>query len=301
MVQRDPQGSAYTKFTAEQKRKMREAPGNVAAHRIVLIRRTTQIALFCLFTLFFFMTTQSLHSVLGVPVNLFMTMDFLNTLKNSIASHHIPIYALGPGIFILLLTLWGGRIFCGWICPLGTSIDIGDKLLFRKGRLFYSKKRSDTRFFRDWKYGYLLVGLGAIVFGVDVLTFGDPISLITRTFTFCFYAPVAYIWNGVINVGSHVGVGRVVDSLGGNMDTWSIQTLILERTSSAPYVHGSDRAFRLSGAFLVSQPLPLRRATRSRLKDLHSAPLYQSGRLHTLQKVRIPIANGILREPGQKR
>ena len=225
IVQRDPQGSAYTKFTAEQKRKMREAPGNVAAHRIVLIRRTTQIALFCLFTLFFFMTTQNLHSVLGVPVNLFMTMDFLNTLKNSIASHHIPIYALGPGIFILLLTLWGGRIFCGWICPLGTSIDIGDKLLFRKGRLFYSKKRSDTRFFRDWKYGYLLVGLGALVFGVDVLSFGDPISLITRTFTFCFYAPVAYIWNGVINVGAHVGVGRVVDSLGGNMDTWSIQTL----------------------------------------------------------------------------
>ena len=64
-----------------------------------------------------------------------------------------------------------------------------DRLLYRKGRLFYNKKRTETQRFRNWKYIYLLVGLGAIVFGVDILTFGDPLSLITRTFTFCFYAP----------------------------------------------------------------------------------------------------------------
>ena len=39
-------GAAYSKFTAEQKRKMRAEPGNKAAHMTVAIRRTTQIFLF---------------------------------------------------------------------------------------------------------------------------------------------------------------------------------------------------------------------------------------------------------------
>jgi len=213
-------------FSAEEKKKMVEAPGNVAAHRTVLIRRSTQIILFSLFVIFFFMTTVTSQHVGWVPKNLFMTLDFFNTLKNGIASHHVAIYALGPGLFILLLTLWGGRIFCGWICPLGTSIDIGDKLLFRKGRIFYSKKRSDTRRYRNWKYIYLLVGLGAIVYGVDILTFGDPISLITRTFTFCFYAPIVYIWNHAIGLGDQVGFNRSMSHLfGWEMSKWQLQSL----------------------------------------------------------------------------
>ncbi|MCC6727833.1 MAG: 4Fe-4S binding protein [Chthonomonadales bacterium] len=197
-------------LTPEQKRRMVREPGNKAAHRIVFFRRLTQLTLFGLFVLFFFMTTVSSQHVGWVPKNLFMTLDFLNTLKNAIASHHVAIYALGPGLLILLLTLWGGRIFCGWICPLGTAIDISDRLLYRKGRLFYNRRRSETRRFRNWKYIYLLVGLGALAYGVDVLTFGDPLSLITRTFTFCFYAPIAYVWNGILSVTDAIGVSRLL-------------------------------------------------------------------------------------------
>src|SRR5579862_462924 len=214
-------------FSAEEKRKMVMAPGNVAAHRIVFIRRSVQLLCFGLFVLFFLLTTVNSQNMAWVPKNLFMTLDFLNTLKNGIASHHWAVYAIGPGLFILLLTLWGGRIFCGWICPLGTAIDIGDRLLYRKGRLFYNKKRADTRRFRNWKYIYLLVGLGAIAYGVDVLTFGDPISLITRTFTFCFYTPFAYIWNGLLNVGEKVGLDKAADhAFGWSMAGWHMTNLV---------------------------------------------------------------------------
>ena len=197
-------------FTPEEKRKMVEAPGNPAAFRIVKIRRTVQIVTFGIFVIFFFMSTVSSQYLFGIPKNFFMLLDFLNTLKNGIASHHIAVYALGPGLFILLLTLWGGRIFCGWICPLGTFIDISDRLLYRRGRLFENKKRSETRRFRNWKYVYLLIGLGAIVYGVDILTFGDPISLITRTFTLCFYAPIAYIWNGFLDGLTDMGLSKPI-------------------------------------------------------------------------------------------
>jgi polyferredoxin len=221
-------GAAQKKsFSAEEKRKMVEAPGNVAAHRIVFIRRSVQIITFALFVLFFFMTTVNSQHLAWVPKNLFMLLDFLNTLKNGIASHHWALYALGPGLFILLLTAWGGRIFCGWICPLGTVIDISDRLLYRKGRLFYNKKRAETRRFRNWKYIYLLLGLGAIVFGVDILTFGDPLSLITRTFTFCFYAPIAYLWNGFLNIGDQLGVARAAGhTFGWEMSNWHLPMLV---------------------------------------------------------------------------
>lgn len=202
-------------LTPEQKRRMAAFPGNPAAHRIVRWRRATQVVTFLLFVLFFFMTTVTFQSWANIPKNLFMTMDFLNTVKNGIASHHVAIYAIGPGLFILLLTLWGGRIFCGWICPLGTTIDIADRLLYRPGRLFYRGKRSETRRYRNWKYAYLLIGLGALAFGVDVLTFGDPLSLITRTFTFCFYGPIAYVWNGALTVADALGLPRLVFALTG--------------------------------------------------------------------------------------
>lgn len=196
-------------FTPEEKRKMVESPGNVGAYRIIFFRRFTQLFTLGLFVLFFFLTTVNSQSWLGVPKNLFMSLDFLNTLKNGIASHHVAVYAIGPGIFILLLTMWGGRIFCGWICPLGTLIDISDRLLYRPGRIFAKKQqREETRQFRNWKYIYLLVGLGAIVFGVDILAFGDPLSLVTRTFTFCFYGPFAYVWNGLLNGADHLGMSR---------------------------------------------------------------------------------------------
>ena len=96
--------TAKRAFTAEEKRKMVEAPGNVAAHRIVFFRRTTQLVTFGLFVVFFFMTTVNSQNVGWVPKNLFMSLDFLNTLKNAIASHHVAVAALGPGVAGMRLT-----------------------------------------------------------------------------------------------------------------------------------------------------------------------------------------------------
>jgi polyferredoxin len=231
LIQIETDPPARRRFTAEEKRKMAQSPGNPAATRIVRIRRAVQLATFGLFLLFFFLTTENSQSLWNIPKDLFMSLDFLNTLKNGIASHHVSVYAIGPGLFILLLTLWGGRIFCGWICPLGTFIDISDRLLFRKGKLFYNRNRSETRRFRNWKYVYLLVGLGAVVYGVDVLTFGDPLSLITRTFTLCFYGPFAYLWNGVLNLGDQIGVNRMLDhAFGWETARWHLQGAVFSNS-----------------------------------------------------------------------
>ncbi len=220
-------GAISRSFSSEEKRRMKERPGNPASHRIVSIRRAVQITTFSLFALFFFMTTFNAEGAWGIPKDLFMMLDFLPTLAHWIESHHLSVYAIGPGLFILLLTLWGGRIFCGWICPLGTAIDISDRLLYRKGRLFYNKKRSETRRFRNWKYLYLLIGLGAAAFGIDLFFFGDPLSLITRTFTICIYAPIAYVWNGSLDAMDKLGVASLLyNHFQWNIATWRMQHVV---------------------------------------------------------------------------
>lgn len=222
----DATRAARQSLSSEEKRRLARAPGNAGARRIVRARRTVQAATLLLFVAFFFLTTPAFHNAGVAPKNLFLSLDFLNTLKNGIASRHIAIAALIPGLLVLLLTLWGGRIFCGWICPLGTCIDAGDRLLFRRGRCFHNPNRTDTRRFRNWKYAYLLAGLAAIAWGVDILAFGDPLSLITRAFTFGVYGPVAYLWNGLLGLASLAGADHIAfRAISADLDAWRMMPM----------------------------------------------------------------------------
>jgi polyferredoxin len=93
------------------------------------------------------------------------------------------IYALP----IVLLTVLAGRFFCGWICPLGTALDATDTLFFRK-----RKKHEQTATRRNIKY-YLLAGiLMAALVSAQFAYLFDPITIITRAFTFAVF-PLAQL------------------------------------------------------------------------------------------------------------
>ena len=87
-----------------------------------------------------------------------------------------------PGIifsFIMLgLTLVLGRFFCGWICPLGTLIDMSGKIPFKKKIVGYEDQPNKR--LRGIKY--YMIGL-IVVFalaGIQVIWVLDPIVLISR-------------------------------------------------------------------------------------------------------------------------
>ncbi len=56
---------------------------------------------------------------LRAPVRLFFEWDPLVALANALASHALY-RGLLWSLLILLPTLFLGRFFCGWICPMGT-------------------------------------------------------------------------------------------------------------------------------------------------------------------------------------
>ena len=111
-----------------------------------------------------------------VPAELFLAIDPLVSLSTAIAAR-TWIWSLTFAGVVLLVCLVVPRGFCGYICPLGTAIDLFDWLIGRRVRWL---KVSGRGWYVHLKY-YLLAGvLVSAVFGVLVSGFVAAIPIITR-------------------------------------------------------------------------------------------------------------------------
>ena len=90
-------------------------------------------------------------------------------------------------LVMVALTFILGRFFCGWVCPLGTTLDGARRLLFTP--------RPDRGVAARWRRGkyYLLVGLLAgSLLSVNLVGLFDPLSLLYRTVAIVFYPAFGY-------------------------------------------------------------------------------------------------------------
>ena len=58
-----------------------------------------------------------------LPADLFFRLDPLAALAEMLASRDPVPAMLGGGLVVLVLTVVAGRVWCGWLCPLGTVLD----------------------------------------------------------------------------------------------------------------------------------------------------------------------------------
>jgi polyferredoxin len=108
--------------------------------------------------------------VLNVPIRL----DPLLALTGSLAGRGIVVGAWLAAV-TLVLTIVFGRVWCGWLCPLGTVLDLS---------AFRRKRGSGPAVPEGWrkaKYVLLLVMLFAALLGNQTLVFLDPITIFFRT------------------------------------------------------------------------------------------------------------------------
>ncbi|MGB9598013.1 MAG: 4Fe-4S binding protein, partial [Candidatus Poribacteria bacterium] len=66
-----------------------------------------------------------------IPVDLILRLDPLSAIATMLSSRSL-IAKFSYSIVIAIVALFFGRFFCGWVCPLGTTIDISDKIFFRR-------------------------------------------------------------------------------------------------------------------------------------------------------------------------
>ncbi len=129
---------------------------------IVLTRETSE-------TTGFLTNLPRLSAYLGISLSL--------TAK-SIAASFLP------ALIIIVLTIVFGRFFCGWICPLGSTIDATDKIITPAAKS-QNKERPSIK---SYKFLMLIITLALSIVGIQVSGIFDPLSLAIRSYGTVIYA-----------------------------------------------------------------------------------------------------------------
>lgn len=138
----------------------------------VTMRRMSQVGFFILFLLTVLQATYPFRPWL--PPELFLWLDPLSTFLPAIANRHFETIFL-LSLIVLLSPLLVGRAFCGWVCPLGTTIDLSDKLVRRP------KFRINPRW-KAFKYALLVLILCLAICGFQYAWLMAPLPLVWRSF-----------------------------------------------------------------------------------------------------------------------
>jgi ferredoxin len=136
-------------------------------------RRISQTIFFGLWAFLFWKSAH--QAVSPVPPDLFLETDPLAAVV-AMAAARIWVPAVLYGLILIGLTVIFGRFFCGWVCPLGTILDV-------VGRLWRGKNPAVLPNDHNWrrvKY-YLLIAVCVGAFcGSQLVFFGDPLVLLFR-------------------------------------------------------------------------------------------------------------------------
>jgi polyferredoxin len=151
------------------------------------LRLFSQIVFFLLF-LFLLLRTEFRGSLsaprgeirLPYPVGLFFQIDPLVALSNALASHALY-RGLLWSLVILIPTMFFGRFFCGWICPLGSVHHFFSSFRSERKR---GKQLIESNRYKRWqttKYYLLIVALVAALMGTGIVGWLDPFSFLVRS------------------------------------------------------------------------------------------------------------------------
>ena len=141
--------------------------------------RIVSQALFMVAFLFLLVRTQYNGSdEIALPVKLLLEIDplaFITTLLANGAVQGLMWLAL----ITIALSFVFGRFFCGWVCPMGTLIQLAGKLPIRRRKSVVETNRTHpAQVIKYYLFGALLV---ASVFGLQWAGVLDPLSIVIRS------------------------------------------------------------------------------------------------------------------------
>ncbi len=166
----------------------------------VPLSRIVQVLFLLVFLVLFVRTEYRGHDQITVAVNSFFRADPLLAACYLLAEKSFTMLLL-PAALLAFFTLVLGRFFCGWICPLGTILDLVTARI---------RKTAPLKFLQgNMKYWLLLPLLGAALFNVNLAGVFDPIAILVRALTFSLYPIVGdTVRQGWVGLYRVMGEGR---------------------------------------------------------------------------------------------
>jgi len=158
------------------------------------LRRISQTLVFLVFVFLFINTEYKDNDVLEYAVNIFLRLDPL-VAGAAVISGRALIDLVWPALIVVALTMLLGRFFCGWVCPLGSTLDFTSATVFRGVK----KRPGAPDGWKRYKYYLLVLLLASSLFTLQPVFLFDPISIIIRSFTVAFYP--------AFNLAAEVGLG----------------------------------------------------------------------------------------------
>jgi MauM/NapG family ferredoxin protein len=175
-------------------------------------RRISQFIFLAIFVFLFYLTQYPLDFVY---TNVFLRSSPLLMITNILVTRSFSIFI--PALLLVIVTLFLGRFFCGWVCPVGTISDIIPKT-----------KRKLSSFYR-FKYYYLTLLIILSIFGVNLLIISDPLVIFNRSLTFLTQVRIPVVLILIIVLVASLGERfwcRIICPLGALLGIFSLTRVL---------------------------------------------------------------------------
>lgn len=177
-------GAAQRGVVARPGREAIQSKGWLRAHRWLLLRRLSQFGILGLFLagpwFGVWLVKGNLSSSLTLGV-LPLTDPFL--VVQQFAAGHVPYREalIGAGIVLAFYLVFGGRLFCSWVCPVNL---VTDAAAWLRRRLGLKGGKAPAAHMRYWLLGFVLAA--AAVSGSLAWEWVNPVSMLHRGLIFGF-------------------------------------------------------------------------------------------------------------------
>ncbi|MFC1539315.1 4Fe-4S binding protein [Candidatus Latescibacterota bacterium] len=131
----------------------------------------------------------------NLATNFFYNFDPLVSLI-MVLSGTFFVAALLYSVFTIIFTVLFGRMFCGWMCPMGTIFDLSKYIIPTKK----AKKPFGNSPYKNIKYYVLIFLVSGSLLGFSAVIFFDPLVFLFRVFTVNVYPYVVLGANQFLNL-----------------------------------------------------------------------------------------------------
>ncbi|HOW85960.1 MAG TPA: 4Fe-4S binding protein [Candidatus Aminicenantes bacterium] len=188
------------------------------------LRMASQAVFFGLFVYLFIGAHYTGQDYIGSTVQRFFHFDPLLALVTIVSARLVYAW-FAFALVTAVATILFGRIFCGWVCPLG-AVNQLSSFLFKKAK-FLRPPREDKASLAPKYYILVLVLVGALL-GLDLAGYLDPLSFLTRSFALAVLPSLAQALSGLGGILYGLGAAGLARSVSQLLQNWTINTTFIQ-------------------------------------------------------------------------